>query len=96
VTFTLVAGYQSINTGVLNLVVEVANGPTKVSIYSDSAVYIATTGRQVKATNSVAPSDIQPSASALILVGFADAVVGGRLVLKGYDGAALEATIPLS
>lgn len=95
--FTLAVGYQSVQSEMLLLVVEVSNGPKKISIYGSEATYVAANGRQVTATDSTGPFDVQPSASASVVVGFANATPGGRLILGGFDGtSAYEVTLPLT
>lgn len=95
--FTLVVGYQSIQSETLLLVVEIVNGPKKISIFSDSATYVGANGRQVKASGAEGPFEVQPSASASVVIGFAGATPHGRLILEGYDGSSkYEVSFPVS
>lgn len=95
--FTLAVGYQSVQSEGLSLVVQVANGPKKISVYASEATYIGPSGRQVKATRAIGPFDVQPSASGSVVITIDNATRGGRLVLEGFDGTTdYEVTLPVT
>lgn len=95
--FSLVVGYQAASSESLLLVVEIVNGPNKISVYGNSATYIGTNGRQLQASMAVGPFDVQPSATASVVIGFTDATPGGRLILQGFDGSTeLEASLAVA
>ena len=94
--FTLVVGYRSLQAGELALIIQVANGPDKVTVYGDSATYTGADGQQVRSKEGLGPFDVQPSATATLMIIFPDAAPGGRLVLEGFEGTArYEVTLAL-
>jgi len=79
--FSLLGAYRSVKSEQLNVVVEVLNGPAKIDI-AYTATYVAPDGRQVRDSGTSGPSEVQPSAKALVAIRFAGVAPGGRLILK--------------
>ncbi|MEM8621304.1 MAG: hypothetical protein AAGF73_16425 [Actinomycetota bacterium] len=78
---SVVTSYRSIESDLLLVVVEVT-AATPANLSLSGSTYVDPDGRQMSATQSVGPSDLQQGATALAIVGFAQADPGGTLVIE--------------
>lgn len=84
----VLSGYKSLQSDSYFVIVEVKAGDRAITVYDFNATYVAPSGAQFTAdgVNGLSPSgDIQPGASAAVLVIFPGASPGGQLVLEVSD-----------
>ena len=83
-TATLVDSYFSTAAQQLVLVIEVST-TEKISIDARSAVYVGPDGQQVEASDGIAPDDLFPGATGIIVMVFPAAQPGGTVNWQVYN-----------
>jgi hypothetical protein len=95
ITVDVGASYYSSTAFQLVVMIEMST-TAKVTPVAFPAVYVAASGQQVEASESIAPSDLFPGAAALLVFMFPAASPGGTVNWTAYDNSFNNLELSLS